>query len=178
VAKKPVAKKPLDKKSVEMFAPLSDEEGRKMIYRMIENAMMKGDEEEEEEEESFIPRDDHGLPMNLDRPLPDGPDLPEDVPYDREGLCELLPGESHATLDAELDAYHAAKEYADPAIVPKTYYSLPGSKVVATKDNKLLELRRGSQTWSSFKESRNLWDSFADWRSSIGDITSPMTVTK
>lgn len=105
----------------------------------------------------------------LDRALPDGPDLPEDADYDTEGLCSVAPGETHATLDAQLAAYH-------DKITLRAFYRLPGSTVVATKDG-LLELRRGDETWVRFKDSRRTWSSFAEWRAAIGDFTNPIAIS-
>ena len=109
------------------------------------------------------------LASALDSALPDGPDLPEDADYDTEGLCHVAPGETHATLDAQLAAYH-------DKITLRAFYRLPGSTVVATKDG-LLELRRGDETWVRFKESRGTWSSFAEWRAAIGDFTNPIAIS-
>ena len=118
--------------------------------------------------------------------LPDGPFEEGDKGYDTDGLCAVAPGESHATLDAELDVYHAqGGRPAPPAPVPalptdpstirnQWHYSLPGSSVVSTKAGLLLELRRGDITWVRFKEDRRTWSSFAEWRAAVGDHVNPI----
>lgn len=145
-------------------------------------------EDEDSEDEDYVdsPRSPSPSPRYfrsdlasaLDRALPDGPDLPEDADYDTEGLCHVAPGETHATLDAQLAAYHAGQVGpVDPTkITLRAFYRLPGSTVVATKAG-LLELRRGDETWVRFKESRGTWSSFAEWRAAIGDFTNPIAIS-
>ena len=145
-------------------------------------------EDEDSEDEDYVdsPRSPSPSPSYfrsdlasaLDRALPDGPDLPEDADYDTEGLCHVAPGETHATLDAQLAAYHAGQVGpVDPTkITLRAFYRLPGSTVVATKAG-LLELRRGDETWVRFKESRGTWSSFAEWRAAIGDFTNPIAIS-
>lgn len=55
-------------------------------------------------------------------------------------------------------------------------YRLGTNSVVGTNAGQLLELRRGEQTWPSFKEDRHLWNSFEDWREDQNNYTDEIEV--